>query len=69
MPFIVKKLSNGKYGLKYLNHPNKYTKSQFNSKEAALNAGKRYMLYRHESPVIKGSTIVSRGGRNSVYRR
>ena len=59
MPFQVKKLPNGKYGLKYLDHPNKYTKSTFNSKQAALNAGQRYMNYRHEPNKVVGNKILS----------
>jgi len=63
MPFIVKKLSNGDYGLKYLDHPNKYAKKTFKTRQAALNMGQRYMDYRHEPNKVVGNKILKRGGR------
>jgi len=62
MPFRVVQLPNKKYGLKYLDHPNKYTKSSFNSKQAALNAGQRYMNYRHEPNKVMGNKILPKQG-------
>ena len=60
MPFRVIQRPDKKYGLQYLNNPNKYTKSSFNSQQAALNAGQRYMTYRKEPNKVIGNKILSK---------
>ena len=39
-------------------HKKVYAKRRFNSKEAALSMGVRWMAYRHEKGVIRGNKIV-----------
>ena len=59
MPFQVKKQPNGKY--KLWNIKKKvYAKPSYNSKEAAINAGKNFMRYRNEKPVVKKNKIVTK---------
>tara|TARA_R110002096_G_scaffold107999_1_gene236492 strand:+ start:1060 stop:1248 length:189 start_codon:yes stop_codon:yes gene_type:complete len=58
MPFeIVKK--NNKFLLKNIKK-NKIVNKKFNSKETAVSAGKNYMKYRGELPVLKNNKILNK---------
>ena len=50
MPYQIKKVGK-KYKL-YNLHKKLYVNKEFNSKESALSAGKNYMRYRIEIPVV-----------------
>ena len=58
MPYQIKKVGD-KYRLYNLSKKvfvNKY----FNSKESAISAGKNYMRYRKEIPIVKGNKILNK---------
>ena len=57
MPFQVKK-EGDKWRLFNI-QKKEYTKTKFKSKETAISAGKNYMRYRNEIPVVKGNKILS----------
>tara|TARA_R110002012_G_scaffold316436_1_gene531384 strand:- start:6789 stop:6974 length:186 start_codon:yes stop_codon:yes gene_type:complete len=58
MPYQIKKVGK-KYKL-YNLHKKQYVNKEFNSKESALSAGKNYMRYRKEIPVVKGNKILNK---------
>jgi len=58
MPYLIKKV-NDKYKL-YNIKKKEYVNKSFLSKETALNAGKNYMKYRKEKPVVKGNKILNK---------
>lgn len=58
MPFEVKREGN-KWRLFNI-HKKEYTKTNFKSKETAISAGKNYMRYRNENPIVKGNKILSK---------
>lgn len=59
MPYQVIKNKNDKYQLKKLKD-NKTIKTQFQSKEKAINQAKNWMLYRKEKPIVKGNKILNK---------
>jgi len=58
MPYLIKKV-NDKYKL-YNIKKKEYVNKSFLSKETALNAGKNYMKYRKEEPLVKGNKILNK---------
>ena len=58
MPYEVKKV--GKNYKLYKLKEKKYVKTNYKSKQSALNAGVNFMNYRNEKPVIRGNKIVSK---------
>jgi len=58
MPFeIVKK--NNKFLLKNIKK-NKIVNKTFNTKDSAISAGKNYMKYRNEEPIVKNNKILNK---------
>lgn len=58
MPYLIKKV-NDKYKL-YNIKKKEYVNKSFLSKETALSAGKNYMKYRKEEPLVKGNKILNK---------
>jgi hypothetical protein len=58
MPYQVKKVGS-KYKLWNIKQK-KYVNKNFNSKDSAISAGKNYMKYRKEKPVVKGNKILNK---------
>tara|TARA_B100000212_G_C27354019_1_gene524970 strand:- start:240 stop:425 length:186 start_codon:yes stop_codon:yes gene_type:complete len=57
MPYQIKKI-NGKYKL-YNLKKKEFVNKTFNTKESAISAGKNYMRYRKEKPVLKGNKLLN----------
>ena len=55
MPYEVRKIKD-KFKL-YNLHKKKYVNVNYKTKQSALNAGKNFMKYRKEKPVVKGNMI------------
>lgn len=58
MPYQIKKVGK-KYKL-YNIKKKEYVNKEFNSKESAISAGKNYMRYRKETPIVKGNKILNK---------
>ena len=58
MPYEVRKVKN-KFKL-YNLHKKKYVNVNYKTKESALSAGKNFMKYRKEKPVVKGNKILNK---------
>lgn len=58
MPYQVKKVGD-KYRLYNLSKK-VFVNKFFNSKESAISAGKNYMRYRKENPIVKGNKILNK---------
>ncbi len=58
MPYEVRKIKD-KFKL-YNLHKKKYVNVNYKTKQSALNAGKNFMKYRKEKPVVKGNTITNK---------
>lgn len=58
MPYQIKKVGK-KYKL-YNIKKKEYVNKEFNSKETAISAGKNYMRYRKETPIVKGNKILNK---------
>ena len=58
MPYEIRQKGN-KFKL-YNLHKKEYVNIDFKSKESALNAGKNFMRYRKEIPVVKGNRILNK---------
>ena len=58
MPFRVDKVKNG-YKLFRLKQKT-YVNVVYKSKQSAINAGKNFMRYRKEKPIVKGNKIVTK---------
>jgi len=58
MPYLIEKKDN-KFYLKNITKK-EYVNKKFNSKASAINAGKNYMRYRNEVPVVKGNKIINK---------
>ena len=56
MPFQILKVSTG-WKIKKPSE-NKIYKMNFKTKNNAINMAKRWMVYRHESPIVKGNMVV-----------
>jgi len=56
MPYLVKKQGD-KYRLWNLSKK-EYAKPSYNTREAAINAGRNFMRYRNEKSVVKGNKIL-----------
>lgn len=59
MPFEVRKKGD-KYKLWKIKEK-VFAKPTYNTREAAINAGKNFMRYHREVPVVKGNRILSKG--------
>ena len=59
MPYLIIKNKNNTYQLKNLN-TKKIIKTKYKSKENAINAGKNFMKFRKEKPIIKGNKILNK---------
>lgn len=61
MPFEVKRQPNGKFKLWKIKEKT-YSKPTYNTREAAINAGKNFMRYRHpnDSVYVSGNKILSK---------
>ena len=58
MPYKVEKKDNV---YKLFNLTKKeYVKKDFKTKESAISAGKNYMRFRREEPILKGNRILNR---------
>ena len=58
MPYLVKKVDD-KYKL-YNIKKKEFVNKEFNSKQTAISAGKNYMKYRKEIPIVKGNKILNK---------
>ena len=58
MPYLIKKVKN-KYKL-YNIKKKEFVNKTFNSKETAISAGKNYMRYRKEKPIVQGNKILNK---------
>ncbi len=58
MPYEVKKV--GKNYKLFKPKEKKYVKTNYKSKQSALNAGVNFMKYRKENPVIRGNKILNK---------
>lgn len=58
MPYQIKKVGE-KYKLYNLSKK-QFVNKTFNSKESAIRAGKNYMRYRNEKPVLKGNKLLNK---------
>tara|TARA_A100001201_G_scaffold135211_2_gene123336 strand:- start:847 stop:1026 length:180 start_codon:yes stop_codon:yes gene_type:complete len=58
MPYQVKKVGK-KYKLYNLSKKS-FVNKEFNTKESAISAGKNYMRYRNEKPIVKGNKILNK---------
>lgn len=58
MPFTVKKVGD-KYKL-WKPQDKTFAKPSFNTREAAINAGKNYMRYHNEKSKVKGNKILKK---------
>lgn len=58
MPYQIKKVGK-KYKL-YNMHKKVFVNKIFNTRESAISAGKNYMRYRKEVPVLKGNKILNK---------
>jgi len=58
MPYQIKKVGK-KYKL-YNLHKKVFVNKEFNSRESAISAGKNYMKYRKEKPVLVGNKILNK---------
>tara|TARA_R110002096_G_scaffold210862_1_gene398215 strand:+ start:1323 stop:1511 length:189 start_codon:yes stop_codon:yes gene_type:complete len=58
MPYLIEKINN-KFYLKNITKQ-EFVNKTFNSKEGAVNAGKNYMRYRNENPIVKGNKIINK---------
>ena len=58
MPYQVKKVGK-KYKLYNLSKKS-FVNKEFNTKDSAISAGKNYMRYRNEKPIVKGNKILSK---------
>lgn len=58
MPYQIKKVGD-KYRLYNLSKK-VFVNKFFNSKESAISAGKNYMRYRKEIPIVKGNKILNK---------
>lgn len=58
MPYLIKKVD-GKYKLWKINEK-KYVNKTYNTKQSAINAGKRFMEYRREKPVLVGNKLLNK---------
>jgi hypothetical protein len=56
MPYEIRK-EDGKYRLFNLSK-SEYAKSEFNTRQSAVNQGKNWMRYRHETPHLQGNKIL-----------
>lgn len=56
MPYQIKKV--GKSFKLYNLHKKKFVNVNYKSKESAINAGKNFMRYRKEVPIVKGNKIL-----------
>lgn len=59
MPFLIKRQPDGRYRLWNL-HKKAYAKPTYKTKESAANAGKNFMRYRGEKPVLVGNKILAK---------
>ena len=55
MPYQIKKVKE-KYMLWKINEK-KYVNKKYNTRQSAINAGKRFMEYRKEKPVLVGNKM------------
>lgn len=58
MPYQIKKV--GKKFKLYNLSKKIFVNKEFNSKESAISAGKNYMRYRKEVPIVKGNKILNK---------
>jgi hypothetical protein len=58
MPYTIKK-KNDKYKL-YNDKKKEFVKIDYKSKQSAINAGKQFMKYRGEKPIVKGNKIINK---------
>ena len=58
MPYEVRKVKD-KFKL-YNLHKKKYVNVNYKSKDSALSAGKNFMKYRKEKPIVKGNKILNK---------
>tara|TARA_R100000278_G_scaffold120960_1_gene103938 strand:+ start:5093 stop:5272 length:180 start_codon:yes stop_codon:yes gene_type:complete len=58
MPYEVKKV--GKNYKLYKLKEKKYVKTNYKSKQSAINSAINFMNYRNENPVVRGNKIVSK---------
>ena len=58
MPYQIKKVGS-KYKL-YNIKKKEFVNKTFNSKETAISAGKNYMRYRKEKPIVQGNKILNK---------
>ena len=58
MPYEI--IRSGKKFRLYNLTKKEFVNATFNSRETAINAGKNYMRYRGEKPVVKGNRIVTK---------
>lgn len=58
MPYKVEK-KNNVYKLFNLSKK-EYVKKDFKTKESAISAGKNYMRFRREEPILKGNRILNK---------
>ena len=58
MPYQINKVGK-KYKLYDLSEKI-FVNKEFNSKESAISAGKNYMRYRKEVPIVKGNKILNK---------
>ena len=57
MPYQIKKVGD-RFQL-YNLHNKAFVKVKYKTKQSAINAGKNFMRYRKEKPVVKGNKIVN----------
>lgn len=58
MPYQIKKVGS-KYKLFNL-FKKEFVRKAFKSRESAISAGKNYMRYSGEKPIVKGNKIISK---------
>jgi len=58
MPYQIKKVRE-KYMLWKINEK-KYVNKKYNTRQSAINAGKRFMEYRKEKPVLVGNRLLNK---------
>jgi len=58
MPFEIKKVQD-KYKLFNLSKK-QFVKAAYKTKQTAINAGKNFMKYRNENPLVRGNKILNK---------
>lgn len=67
MPYRIEKKDNV---YKLFNLTKKeYVKVNFKTKETAISAGKNYMRYRKEEPILKGNMLINKRSTSEAVER